>query len=114
MELKPEEALQIAVCQYAEAKRLPFFHFANERKSSWVYGKLLKLMGVKSGVSDCFFPRGNSNFKGLWIELKIKPNKPTVNQVDFINLIIEEGYCAHVAYGIDEAISIINGFYGLR
>jgi len=113
MRIKPEEGLQIAVADFARLNKLPFKHFANERKCSFIYGQLLKRMGVSAGVSDCFFPRGNDTFKGLWIELKIKPNKPTTNQLKFLEEMIEEGYAGHVAYSLDEAMAIIKAFYSL-
>ena len=114
MRIKPEEGFQIAVADFARLHKLPFWHSANERKCSFVYGQLLKRMGVKAGVSDCFFPRGNDTFKGLFIELKIKPNKPTQSQISFLEEMIQEGYAGHVAYSIDEAMSIIKTFYSLQ
>lgn len=112
MALGQEDQLQIAVCEYAELRNLPFFHVANERRCSMQYGRLLKRKGVKPGFSDCFMPRGNHTFKGLFIELKIKPNKPTPNQLIFIENMISEGYAAHVCYSLVEAIIIIDTFYG--
>lgn len=114
MIIQPEQSAQIIVCDFARAYKLPFFHIANERRCSFIYGKLLKKMGVVKGFSDIFMPRGNNNFKGLFIELKAGKNKPTPSQIDFINKIILEGYAGHIAYGADEAISIIKSFYGLN
>jgi hypothetical protein len=113
MKIKPEEGLQIAVADFARIHKIPFCHIANERKCSYIYGQLLKRMGVKPGFSDCFFPRGNNIFKGLFIELKIKPNKPTPNQLLFLEEMIQEGYAGHIAYSIDEAMTIIKAFYSL-
>ena len=113
MNIRPEESAQITLCDYAKLHKLPFFHIANERKCSFIYGQLLKKMGVVKGFSDIFMPRGNQNFKGLFIELKAGKNKPTPSQIDFLNKIILEGYAGHVAYGADEGIAIIKSFYDL-
>ena len=114
MKYTKEGLLQIAVSDFAKLHKLPFLHIANERSCSPIYGQMLKRMGVKAGVSDCFFPRGNDSSKGLWLELKIKPNKPTDSQLKFIQDMIAEGYSADIAYTIDEAIAIIKSFYSIN
>lgn len=95
-------------------KDIPFWHTANERKTYGSQGNDLKKMGVLSGVSDFIFPRGNDKWKGLCIELKIKPNKPLPTQVEFMNMMINEGYCGKFCYGADESIDIIKKFYCLK
>lgn len=111
MNITPEESAQVIVCDFAKRYELPFFHVFKKKMYSVVNGKLLDRMGVNKGFSDIFMPRGNKCFKGLFIELKAGKNKPTPSQIDFLNKIIIEGYAGHVAYGSDEAISIIKSFY---
>lgn len=69
-----EQKLQIAVTSYIDAAfpDIVYFHPPNEGKRSKIMGRLLKLMGMDPGVSDCIFswPDG----KGA-IELK-RPDKP--------------------------------------
>jgi hypothetical protein len=114
MRLQPEEALGISIHDWVLWNtKLPFIHIGNERKCSWDYGKKLKRMGVLPGVSDIFMPRANKTYHGLWIELKIKPNKPTENQIKFLNQMLSEGYDACVCYTFDETISVIKRFYEL-
>lgn len=114
MKLGPESHIQIAVCDFARLHKIPFYHVPNEGKRSFVMGKLLKRMGMVAGFSDCFMPRGNERFKGLFIELKSGSNKVTPAQLQFINQMIDEGYAAHVAYSTEEAIAIIKAFYSLK
>ena len=93
---------------------IPFMHFAGERKCSPTYGRLLKRMGVRPGVSDLFFPRGNQTSKGLWLELKSATGKPTNIQLDFLTSMMSEGYLGIVCYGSKQAIDAISLFYGIK
>lgn len=113
--MKPEQSIQIAVCDWLRKHHpeLPFMHIANERRCSPQAGALLKRMGVKPGVSDLFFPRGNSNASGLWLELKSETGRATPAQISFMKEMRLEGYEAEVAYSWQEALQYISMFYGL-
>ena len=113
MAIKPEQQFQLQVADFSRAHRLRMIHVPNEGKRTDYTGNLLKRMGMYPGFSDCFFPKGNKSFKGLFVELKVKPNKPTQHQLNFIEEMIQEGYAGHIAYSIDEAINIITLFYSL-
>jgi hypothetical protein len=113
MPLLPEQALQLAVCRFAKLHKIPFLHVANERKTSPYFGSLLKDMGVTPGVSDCFFPRGNGKFPGMWLELKAGKAKPTPLQIKFMKEMEAEGYFATWCQGIDAAMEIIKNFYSI-
>lgn len=69
-----------------------------------------KVSGNKSGVPDVILPYPSRNYHGLYIELKYGRNKPTDNQVKFINHLNNNGYLAKVAYGSKEAIAIIREY----
>ena len=92
---------------------LPFFHFANERRCSPQQGAFLKKMGVRAGVSDLFFPRSNSYYKGLWIELKTEKGRASVAQLNFMKEMRLENYACEVSYGADDAIFHIKSFYDM-
>ena len=114
MPIQPEQIMQIQVCEFVkQTTDMPFIHCPNEGRRSKYLGELLKRMGLYPGASDCFMPRGNGLYKGLWIELKVPPNKPTKNQLAFMAEMRKEGYQALVAYSSDEAIEIIKDFYYL-
>ena len=114
MKLHPEQQIQIAVCDFCRAYKIPFYHIANERKSSMVYGKMLKRMGVVAGFADCFLPRGNATFKGLFLELKSAKGKPTISQINFLGQMMAEGYFTAITYSTDEALLIIKQFYSIK
>lgn len=114
MNLGKETILHIQVADWLrKCTHIPFYHFVNEGVRGFVNAKLLQKMGMTAGVSDLFMPRSNENYYGLWIELKIKPNKPTKKQIEFMNLMLNEGYDCAVCYTFEEAVSIIKKFYSL-
>jgi hypothetical protein len=110
---RAEDILQEAVVYFARLHKLPMFHPVNEGKRSLATGARLKRMGMMSGVSDCMFLRGNNQYSGLFLELKVPPNKPTPAQLRFIELVKAEGYHGSIAYGVDDAIVQICGFYNI-
>jgi hypothetical protein len=114
MRLPPEIIEQIKVHEWVKQRtNLPFIHVPNEAKRSPSLGAVLKRMGLRAGVSDIFIPRAKDNFHGLWIELKMKGNRPTENQLQFIADMKNEGYEAMVCYESAAAIEAIKNFYQL-
>lgn len=68
----------------------------------------LKKEGVKAGVLDIFLPvprlySGEDPVHGLFIEMKVKPNKPTKNQLYWMGRLEAEGYETAVCYSWIEA-----------
>ena len=58
----------------------------------------LKAEGVLAGVPDVFIAIPNSKSHGLFIEFKIKPNKQTQSQINFMKQIVALGYDYYVCY----------------
>ncbi len=67
-------------------------------------------MGVLSGVSDICVMIPKNGFGGLFIELKVKPNKPSPAQLKFLETMNSNGYLAVVRYGAEEAIKTIQEY----
>lgn len=88
-------------------------HIANERKTSWSNGAILKRMGVKPGVPDLFFPVPSGCYHGLFIEIKSQSGKPSPHQKEFITEAVGNGYYASFAFGADEVIDIICSYFNL-
>lgn len=59
--------------------------------------------GLPRGVSDLLL--FTSNGKTAFIETKIKPNKPTQEQINFINTMKKRGFIAGVVYDINDFIN---------
>lgn len=116
MNIGKEAIEQIKVCEWLKQlhPEIPFLHIANERTCNVVYGRILKRMGVRKGVSDLFMPRGNTTCSGLWLELKSAKGKLSLPQIEFIDEMIVLGYAAHVAFSAEEAILMIKDFYSIE
>lgn len=63
---------------------------------------------------DTGLPKGHADLYGyrkdgrcFYIETKIHPNKPSVEQVRFLLTAIENNCCAGVAYSVEDALNII-------
>lgn len=85
-------------------------HIGNERKSSYYAGYIMKRMGVLKGASDLFMAWPSSGFHGLFIEVKSKLGRPTVEQKAFIQRMRDVGYKAEICYGAEEVISTIKDY----
>jgi len=109
-----EQVEQIKVAEWLrQCTDLPFMHIGNERRCSPQQGALLKRMGIRAGVSDIFLPRGNGQFKGLWLELKTETGRPSPAQRTFLDDMRNEGYEGVFAYGANDAIALIREFYSI-
>ena len=113
-EMKMQIFIREWITQCTDLK-LSFFHFANERKTSYVQGKLLKKMGVTAGVSDVFISRSShdNKYKGLWIELKSPGKKPSKEQLAFMAERKKEGYWAFWSDDLSVIINKIKLFYNI-
>lgn len=60
-------------------------------------------VGLPQGFSDLFAVKGG---KISFIEVKIHPNKPSTEQLNFIEQMINQGCKAGVAYSVEEALDI--------
>ena len=66
--------------------------------------------GVKKGVADLCLPAGHGGYFGWYCEMKLAPNKPTLEQKLFLKFVKAQGYYACVAYGYDEAITYLEEY----
>lgn len=112
MSYSKEDNLQM-VCMrylgYAYPKILAI-HVANERKTSLQHGAKLKKMGVRAGVPDILIFKKKGALCGCAIELKIKPNKPTPKQTEFLNDLEAEYWITRVCYSFDEFEEVVNDY----
>jgi hypothetical protein len=105
---------QIAAMDWLRAQ-YPFIaehtlHIGNERKASYYTGYIMKRMGVLKGASDIFMAWPNGGFHGLFIEVKSKIGRPSVEQKEFIQRMRDKGYKAEICYGADEVINTMREY----
>lgn len=113
---------QKMIFQWAEAMaykipELQFMHCSLNGSVKLTYPQMMraKLSGQKSGVPDIFLPVTNSQYAGLFIELKVRPQSETKprlsdNQKAFIEHLNSQGYLAIVCFGADFAIQVIKAY----
>lgn len=105
MKIYREDNLQIAFMQYAHMQypgRL-IFHCPNGGTRNPKEGLRLKKMGVLRGVSDVIVmePKIHNDriiHCGLVIELKIKPNTPSKEQLWFMEEARKRGWLTDICY----------------
>ena len=94
--------------------RHPAYHLAwhvpNERKASVQRRVTMARAGVKKGVPDISVPVPNKTHHGLYIELKIKPNKPSPEQLKIIDELNKVGNYACVCWSAEEAIATLEAY----
>lgn len=100
-----------AQTQYEELKLM--YHIPNEGKRSAATGARMKQAGLKSGVPDVCLPTAHGGYIGLYIEMKVKPNKPTENQKQWLRALREAGHFTAVTYTWEEAKDLIEEYLSL-
>lgn len=108
-----EESIQKAVMDWVRLhpliKRL-IIHIPNEGKRSPRYGKILKDMGMRAGVSDLFIAMARHGFNGAWIELKSKTGRLTKEQTEFLEDMKAQNYYTSVQFSLEETIDLIKWY----
>lgn len=110
-----EDALQRTAARILDVHGYLWCHVANERKSNGLSVSNLKAKGVKKGVPDilCFERSHCLAYSGLAIELKIKPNKPTPEQLEWLRGLKMRGWKVAVVYDADELLLVLNQYFNL-
>lgn len=118
MNLKPEQVLHINFVNWFKFTYEDYIediiHIANERKTSWVEGHLLKRMGVKRGVPDIFISVPYNGKHGLWLELKANGNKISKEQQSFLKRKELQGYACGVGHSLEEAQNIVDEYFSFN
>lgn len=69
--------------------------------------------GLLPGVSDLFLPVPRWGFHGLWIEMKVGNNKPTPDQLAFMEAMNRYGYLATACWYQTMTIRTICCYLGI-
>jgi hypothetical protein len=88
-------------------------------KSRAIEGGKMKAEGVKSGVHDTFWPLARGPYSGLYIEMKKRDLKRSLNpthgaseeQKEFGQFVVDNGFFAIVCYGWEEAAKYLQSYY---
>jgi hypothetical protein len=107
-----EHNIQIACVNWFRYQYPKYLIYAipNGGQRNVIVASKLKAEGVLSGVPDLHIPIAKKGYHGLYIEMKAGKNKPTVNQIEIMEKLTNEGYLCKVCYCFDEFEKIVNDY----
>lgn len=111
-----ETQIHLAVMKWVRLhpKISPYvIHIPNEGKRSQRTGRLLKNMGMRSGVSDLFIALPRNGYHGAWIELKTDKGKVQPSQIEFLEDMKSSGYFVEITRGFDATVMAIKNYCDL-
>jgi len=91
-------------------------NLAGDRRIRAMQMNKLKREGLVPGVSDTVFMAGHGGYLGLVLEFKTPERKSerdgglSEQQMEFLRAARMQGYMAAVAYGADDAVSIVSRY----
>jgi hypothetical protein len=116
-----EHQHQVTFFQYVDvlAQRYPIlstnvFAIPNGGNRDLITGTRLKREGVRAGAPDILVAIPIQPWHGLFIEMKVRPNKPSKKQVIFLCNLLSAGYKTHVSYDAEDAIKALDSYLGIR
>ncbi|UHG91784.1 VRR-NUC domain-containing protein [Spirosoma oryzicola] len=74
----------------------------------------LKKEGMRPGVPDLCLPVPKGRYHGLFVEMKYGDNKPSTEQVFWMQRLTKLGYCCKVCYTRQEARHIFKTYLSLE
>jgi hypothetical protein len=104
-----EDEMQAAVIAWADAQTHPALRWLAHVPNGGYRPKstLGSISGVKRGVPDLVLWWRNGDCPGVCIEMKRRPNKPTLEQECWLAHLEHDGWRCEVCYSADAAIAII-------
>lgn len=119
-----EVNFQIAVAYYLRSIGADFYHVANERQTAmkqrrngtWYSpeGNKLKAEGVRPGFADNIIFDHRRGYIGFIIELKTGYNKPTTEQLAFIEARKKQGWFTLISWSLDEVVFYVDWYFGIK
>jgi hypothetical protein len=120
-----EHEAQAAVIRWARSMELIspslalLFAIPNAAKRSPGLAAMMKAEGLKAGVPDLFLPVPRVNnaghrVPGLFVEMKVRPNRVTAAQAQWIADLRERGYRVEICWSAVEAIEVLKSYLGIR
>ena len=113
-----EEQIQTALRDYMQFAHpllfALFIHIPNEGKRSLREGAKQKRLGLVRGVSDIFFAYPSGGYHGLWLEIKKAKGRLTIWQKLFLQRMSDVDYKTAIAYSLDEAIQVMEGYINAK
>lgn len=108
-----ESSIQKAVMEWVNLHPVIkkfIIHIPNEGKRTARYGKSLKDMGMRAGVSDLFVAMQRHGYIGAWIELKSHQGVLSFAQKQFLYDMESQNYFTMVCSSIESAIRTLKWY----
>ena len=112
-----EHQLQIALIQHLKYRARPgviYFHVPNGELRDKRAAAKLKAMGVLPGVADLVFVWDDDGLRNLYLELKAKGRRQTLEQITFAEVIALAGASYRCTDNLDDALAILKSFNLLK
>jgi hypothetical protein len=109
-----EDDFQKSVAKYLDNIQATWFHCPNGGSRNAIEASKLKGMGVKPGVPDCLILDQLKGFCGLAIELKVGYNKPSEQQLAFLDKLVAQNWLVIVSWSLDEVITVLDWYYNIN
>lgn len=97
---------RLAFPQYGKA----LFAIPNGGARNIIVASKLKAEGVLKGVPDLFLSVPSNGYHGLYIEMKVKPNKPSPEQIELMEMYECLGYKCVVCYSSYEFMECVKAY----
>jgi hypothetical protein len=109
-----EDDFQKSVAKYLDNVQATWFHCPNGGSRNAIEATKLKAMGTKPGVPDCLILDQLKGFSGLAIELKVGYNKPSEQQLAFLDKLVAQNWLVIVSWSLDEIITVLDWYYNIN
>ena len=94
-------------CRSLKVPEKLLYAIPNGGNRNIITAKKLKDEGVRAGVPDLFLAVPKAPYHGLYIELKKPKGRASRVQLEYIELLREQGYYTAICYGFDDATNMI-------
>lgn len=109
-----EDQLQKAVAKYLDLVGSFWFHCPNGGSRNGIEAAKLKGMGVKPGIPDCLILDQKHGYAGLAIELKVGYNKPSEQQLEVFDKLVQHNWMVVVSWSLEEVIALVDWYFTIN
>lgn len=93
-----------------DARLYTVYHIPNEGKASIQRRLAMARAGLRKGIPDVCCPFPNAKHHALYIEMKVKPNKPSIAQKEMLEHLNKSGNLAVICWSGSEAIQTLERY----
>lgn len=97
-------------CKFYRLPEFALFATPNGGNRNAATGAMLKREGVRRGIPDLMLSVPNKHYHGLFIEMKVGSNKPSKEQREVMQHLINKGYATAVCYDWKVAADLIDEY----